>query len=120
MPNPIVHWEIMGKDAKKTIEFYSKLFNWQIDANNPHNYGMVDTKAGGINGGVGGYEGDQPRVSIYAEVDDLQAYLNSAVELGGKVLMEPTEIPGAVTMAMFADPDGNTIGLIKSGSMQQA
>ena len=33
--------------------------------------------------------------------------------MGGKVLMPPTEIPNVVTLAMFADPDGNAIGLIK-------
>jgi predicted enzyme related to lactoylglutathione lyase len=37
--------------------------------------------------------------------------------MGGKVIMPPTEIPGSVTMAQFQDPEGNLIGLIKSGSM---
>ena len=27
--------------------------------------------------------------------------------------MPPMEIPGVVTMAMFKDPDGNLIGIIK-------
>src|SRR5947209_2982963 len=113
MANPIVHFEIMGADGKQTQKFYSNLFGWNVDADNPWDYGMVDNGGQGINGGIGGGDGGT-RVTIYAEVEDLQGYLNRAEELGGKVVMPITEIPGAVTMAMFADPDGNTIGLVKS------
>ena len=45
-------------------------------------------------------------------MDDLQAYLDRAESLGGKTLMPPTEIPGIVTLAMFADPEGNVTGMI--------
>jgi len=70
---------------------------------------MVDTETErGINGAVGPSEGVS-RVSIYVEVDDLQASLDKAVSLGGTVVMPVTEIPGAVTMAMFSDPDGNPL-----------
>jgi predicted enzyme related to lactoylglutathione lyase len=71
----------------------------------------------GINGGIGPSPSGN-RVTIYIEVEDLQAGLDKAESLGGKTLMEPEEIPGAVTMAMFADPDGNVVGLIKSGSLR--
>ena len=47
MPDPVVYWEIIGKDAKKLQEFYGKLFDWHVDTNNPMDYGMVDTHAGG-------------------------------------------------------------------------
>jgi predicted enzyme related to lactoylglutathione lyase len=113
MPNPVVHFEIMGKDAARTQGFYSNLFGWKVDANNPQNYGMVDNNGEGINGGLAGYEGDPPRTTLYVQVPDLQAYLDTAEKLGGKTVMPPTEIPGSVTFAMFADPDGNTIGMIK-------
>ncbi|MCX6022261.1 MAG: VOC family protein [Chloroflexi bacterium] len=113
MPNPVMHWEISAEDPKKIQEFYGSLFDWQIDANNPYNYGLVDTKAEGINGGIGGTEGGGKRITFYVQVDDLQAYLDKAVGLGAQVLMPPTEIPGAVTMALFADPEGNVTGLIK-------
>ncbi|MEX2431582.1 MAG: VOC family protein [Dehalococcoidia bacterium] len=121
MPNPVVHFEIMGQNAKRTQEYYANLFGWDVDANNPMDYGLATTKDGelGINGGLGGDQGggDQgggARVSVYAQVDDLQKYLDKAVELGGQVLMPVAEVPGAgVTIALFADPDGNVIGLMK-------
>ena len=113
MPNPVVHWEILTtNDAKRLQDFYADLFDWQIDANNPWNYGMVNTDSkGGINGGIGpNPEGGL--VTIYVQVADLQAALDKAETLGGRVVMPPTEIPNVVTMAMFSDPDGNVIGLV--------
>ena len=52
-------------------------------------------------------------VRIYVQVPDLQAALAKAEGMGAKVVMPITEIPGAVTMALFADPDGNVVGLVK-------
>ena len=49
-----------------------------------------------------------PRV----DVEDVQAALDKAAELGGKKLVGPINIP-AGTFAWFEDPDGNTIGLLK-------
>jgi uncharacterized protein len=117
MPNPVVHWEIVSASKGKQLqEFYANLFGWKVDTNNPMDYGLVDTETGrGANGGIGPTEGPS-RVTVYAEVDDLQAYLDKAVSLGGQVLMPVTEIPGAATIALFADPDGNITGLIKSAA----
>jgi hypothetical protein len=49
---------------------------------------------------------------FYVEVEDVQAYLDKAVSLGGKMVVPPVKIP-AGTFAWFSDPDGNTIGLLK-------
>jgi predicted enzyme related to lactoylglutathione lyase len=89
------------------------VFDWKIDANNPMGYGMVNTGGGGINGGIGPTQDKSTHVTFYVQVNDLQAYLKKAERLGGKTLVPPTEIPGMVTFAMFADPEGNRIGLVK-------
>jgi hypothetical protein len=47
------------------------------------------------------------------QVDDLQAYLDKANQLGGKTLVPPVEIPGQGSFAWLADLDGNIIGLWK-------
>ena len=114
MPNPVVHWEIMAKDADKSREFYSKLFDWQVNADNPFNYGLVDVQEEvGIGGGIGPAPDFPNYVTIYVQVNDLQAYLDKAESLGGKTIMPPTEIPDVVSIALFSDPEGNTIGLVK-------
>ena len=117
MPNPVVHWEIHARDAKRMQDFYASLFDWQVDSSNPMGYGFVDTQSAppGINGGIPeAGEGEDARVILYVEVDDLQAYLDRAESFGGRTIMPPTEIPGIVTIALFADPEGNTTGLVKS------
>ena len=114
MPNPVVHWEIQTNNSKQVQEFFAKVFDWHVDANNPYDYGIVDTHAeGGINGGIGGPGSGVNRVTFYIQVDDLEAYLKKAESLGGKTVTPPMEIPGAVTLAHFSDPEGNVIGLIK-------
>jgi predicted enzyme related to lactoylglutathione lyase len=121
MGAPVVHFEVNAKDAKRAQEFYSNLFSWQINANNPMNYGLVMTGAKtGINGGIGQVEADKPPfVTFYAEVDNPQAYLDRAVSLGGTVVMPVTEIPNMVTYALFADPEGNLVGIVKAQAPPQ-
>ncbi len=114
MGSPVVHFEINGKDGKKLQEFYGKLFDWKIDASNPMNYGLVDTQSGqGIGGGIGQTDGPN-QVTFYVEVPDPQAALSRVEGMGGKTVMPVTEIPGMVTFALFADPEGNVVGLVKS------
>jgi len=115
MGNPVVHWEISAKSGSKLREFYASLFDWKIDTNNPMDYGLVETGGeGGINGGIGqAQEGAPPYVTFYVQVPDLQAHLDKVEDLGGKTILPPTEIPNVVTIAMFQDPEGNSIGLLK-------
>lgn len=110
----VVHFEIMGGKGVELEKFYSELFNWKINSNNPLKYGVVDTDSGsvGINGGVGGSHDGNKRVSIYAQVTDLQATLDKVEKLGGKTILPPSEVPGGSKIAMFADPAGNITGIM--------
>jgi predicted enzyme related to lactoylglutathione lyase len=120
MGNPVVHFEIQSTDGAATAKFYSELFGWHFQEIPEMNYRIVDTHAGdGINGGIGQPPGGGNFTTFYAEGDDLQALLDKAESLGGKTLMPVSEVPGAVTLAMFADPQGNTIGLVKSEPAQE-
>ncbi len=115
MSHPVVWFEVIGKDSDKLQGFYGELFGWKLDANNPMKYGMVDTGTDkGIKGGIASASDmAKPGVTFYVESPDLQASLARAERLGGKTLLEPTELP-EVTMAAFADPEGNVIGLVKA------
>jgi uncharacterized protein len=115
MANPVVHFEVTGKDGKKLQEFYSKAFGWNVNADNPMNYGIVDAQEGGIAGGISAGDGGTRQVTFYIEVDDPQAYLDKIEAKGGKTVMPVTEIPGMVVLAQFADPEGNVVGLVKAG-----
>jgi predicted enzyme related to lactoylglutathione lyase len=113
MAHPVTHFEVIGKDSKKLRDFYSKAFEWALtDA--PENYAMVDTgaKGHGIGGGIGPSRDGRNRVTFYIETEDLQGTLAKVEKLGGKTVMPPTKA-GPVELAMFADPEGNVIGLAK-------
>ena len=115
MGQPIVHFEIMGKDAIRLQKFYAQLFGWKVGEAMPDMgfYGLVDGDSSGLAGGIGQEPGGSTRVTVYVQVPDLQAALDQAVAMGANIVMPPTEIPGVVSMAQFADPDGNVIGLVK-------
>ena len=122
MGQPVVHFEIIGKDGKKLIDYYSELFGWEIDANNPMGYGVVqrdgntNADGAGIGGGVaGGPEGYEGHVMFYIEVPDVEAGLAKAEGLGGSRVMGPDEVPGmGIVLGHFKDPEGHLIGLVQS------
>ncbi len=111
----VVHFEIMGKDAKRMQEFYRALFGWSINADNPMNYGVISARGErAIGGGIGQVaENQAPYVTFYVAVDNPQRYLDNVVNMGGRIVIPITEIPNMVTYAMFADPEGNFVGIIK-------
>lgn len=115
MGHPVVHFEINARDAKAAQRFYQDLFGWGIDTNNPMDYGMIDTRAQGrgISGGIGASQEARSWLTFYVDTPDPASTLAKAERLGARTLMPPTEM-GVVTVALFADPEGNVIGLTKS------
>ncbi len=114
MARPVVHFEISGPDTAKLNDFYSKVFEWTVNADNPMNYGMVEQGDTGIGGGIAERGEGDPGVTIYIEVPDLQAALDAVEAAGGRTVQEPMEVPDMVALAMFADPEGNIVGLVRA------
>ncbi len=48
MGRPVVHFEVIGQDAGSLHSYYSELFGWEIDADNPMRYGVVP-REGNVN-----------------------------------------------------------------------
>ena len=121
MANPVVHFEVTGMDGKSLQDFYSGVFGWKINADNPMNYGIVDAgeTGGGIGGGISAGDGGTRQVTFYIAVDNPQAYLDTVESKGGKTVMPVTEIPGMVILAQFADPEGNVVGLVDANYQSQ-
>jgi uncharacterized protein len=121
MGQPVVHFEVIGKDGEKLESYYSQLFGWEIDSSNPMKYGIVaregntNTDGIGIGGGIMGMSGDyEGHVTFYVEVPDVEAALAKAEELGGKRLMGPETVePDGPTLGQFADPEGHLIGVVQ-------
>lgn len=112
MPSPVLHWEIGGRDLDAMASFYRDLFGWEPASFDP-NYRLV-TLDEGIGGGLMRCSEDMPTyVTIYVAVDDLDASLAKVKDLGGTVVVPPTPIPEVGAFALFQDPEGNTIGIMR-------
>ena len=124
MGQPVVHFEITGRDPAKLRSFYGDLFGWEFDTrapvadaiSEPGNYGFIDrytTDDGtGIPGGIGGGGGYDGHVIFYIGVPNVEAALRQAESLGGQRRLGPVKSPGAeLVVAHFTDPAGHLIGL---------
>jgi predicted enzyme related to lactoylglutathione lyase len=121
MGQPVVHFEVIGKDPEHLRGYYGDLFGWEFDTSGPisaaisqpGNYGFVDTSDGvGIPGGVGGGMGYDRHVIFYVGVPDVEAALQKAESLGGTRRMGPDKVPGRdLVVGQFTDPEGNLIGV---------
>jgi uncharacterized protein len=114
MANPVVHFEVIGKDGKALQSYYSELFGWEIDASNPMSYGSVVAQGSGIGGGIAqGPEGYDGHVTFYVEVPDIEASLAKAESLGGTRIFGPDVVMEGLELGQFTDPEGHVIGLMR-------
>jgi uncharacterized protein len=112
MGNPIVHFEIRSENPDAARAFYASMFGWSYPAGGLEGYTYIDSgvPGGTIPGGMSPTQGGKPMVTVFAGVQDVQTALDRAVELGGSVVQPATEVPG-VTFGLFADPQGNVVGV---------
>jgi predicted enzyme related to lactoylglutathione lyase len=111
--NPVVHFEIMGKDPGKLTAFYGGAFGWTFASPmGPASYMVADAGAGHIGGGIGACpDGTAGHVTFYVGVPDVAKALEDVKRLGGTVEDGPYEVPGGPLIGTFRDPEGHLIGL---------
>src|SRR5665213_3450748 len=118
MPNPIVYFEIAGKDKPVLEDFYRAAFDWQLDPVSEQYTHVVP--GGAINGGIGkSMDGGAGYVTFYVEVENIANTLSVVEGRGGKRVMEPQQMPNGPLIALFTDPEGRTVGLIQAGSTRK-
>ncbi len=119
MGQPVVHFEINGTDGERLHSYFSELFGWEVNADNPMNYGLVDREQNlsaegvGIGGGIMGMPSVPGYVTFYVEVPDVEAALAQAESLGGTRVMGPESPQEGLVIGMFNDPEGHLIGVIE-------
>jgi predicted enzyme related to lactoylglutathione lyase len=121
MGQPVVHFEVIGKDGEKLQRFYGELFDWEIDAANPMQYGIVDREKNlgadgiGIGGGISATMGPgDGYVAVYVQVPDVEEALAKAESLGGSRMMGPDAVMEGLVIGLFTDPEGHVIGVMSS------
>jgi predicted enzyme related to lactoylglutathione lyase len=123
MGQPVVHFEVIGKDGQKLQSYYSQLFGWEINADNPMSYGIIQRDGNtsddgiGIGGGIAAApEGAEGHVTFYVAVPDIEAALAKAESLGGSRIFGPEKVMDELEIGLFNDPEGHVIGLVNPGS----
>jgi predicted enzyme related to lactoylglutathione lyase len=113
MANPVIHFEVLGQDAASLQRFYGAAFGWEMQDVMEGAYYMTQPE-GGPAGGIGqAPEGQPGHVTFYVEVEDPAAALAQIEQLGGKTIQPPMDVPNGPTIALFADPEGHVVGLVK-------
>jgi predicted enzyme related to lactoylglutathione lyase len=132
--NRVVHFEIHAADQDGVQKFYQELFGWEFEDTGPDfgNYRVIKTGPGpdemakgvrmediGINGGLTVRSGkiSPPGTSPNAfvaivGVEDTDAIVAKAVELGGTIALEAMEVPGVGRLAYLLDPENTIFGVI--------
>lgn len=108
----ITHLEIPVSDLDKATAFYSKVFGWQIaEMEGFEGYPMFQSPNGVSGGALTQREAGftQPRSMV--EVDSIDEAMLQATEQGATVVIAKAEITPTSWWAVFADPDGNHVGL---------
>jgi predicted enzyme related to lactoylglutathione lyase len=109
--------ELDTPDQKKCGEFYCKLIGWvkkEIDAGPMGTYTIFqkgNRDVAGMMNPTGPIK--TPRWSSYIAVDDIDGCAGRVEDLGGKVLVEPHDIPDEGRVCMISDPSGAVICLME-------
>ncbi len=117
MPNPFVHVELQTGNLAKAKEFYSKLFDWQLQdlpMSDGNSYTMINVGEGTGGGMMKSPAPDvPPHWLAYVGVDDVAASTKKAKSLGAKILQDVMEVGGYGWMSVIADPTGAVFALWK-------
>ena len=110
----LLSWnELATSDIDAAASFYRQLFGWTtepIEGAEPP-YLVVKNSEGWNNGGIRSSQGPEPTYwLVYFGTDDVDRDVAKISELGGRHLVEPTDI-GAGRIGIAQDPQGAVFGL---------
>jgi predicted enzyme related to lactoylglutathione lyase len=118
-----VHFEIHADDPQRAIAFYTGVFGWTVNQWADQQYWLVSTgptEEPGIDGAILPRMGERPAVGApvvgmvnTVQVDDLDASLAMAIELGGALALDKMVIPGVGTVAYVLDSEANVVGILQ-------
>ena len=113
-------YELMTSDDRAAEAFYRHVVGWDAaDAGMPHiRYTLLKVGETAVAGLMtlppeACVDGAKPGWFAHVAVDDVDASAAQVGELGGKVLKEPTDIPGIGRFACVTDPQGAVFFLFR-------
>jgi predicted enzyme related to lactoylglutathione lyase len=118
----IVHFEIPSDDIERSKKFYNELFGWNIKKfpglSEGMEYWLISTVDGKGNKAVGGgmmkRQSPQQQVVNYFDVKSVQESSAKVEQLGGKVVVPKSPVPGMGYMAVCTDSENNGFGIFEA------
>jgi uncharacterized protein len=108
VPGALTWNDLMSPDVAASSDFYRALFGWEIteiDGSDGQYWSI--TNNGRLNGGImPAPEGGRPAWNLYFAVEDADAAVARAGELGGSSIMGPMDVPNGTRFAVLSDPSG--------------
>ena len=116
MGKPVKQFQIVSKSPEETAVFYSNLFGWTVNSDNPLGYREINTGSlDGIQGGIWPAPTQASNfVQLFTVVDDVKACVKCAQELGAQLIIPPTALPDGGELAVMHDPQGMSFGVMKT------
>jgi predicted enzyme related to lactoylglutathione lyase len=111
-PGFFIWYELLVQDPQAAIEFYSDVFGWKTEAFD-ENYTLWIGSQGPIGGVLKSQEGVPPHWLGNVQVEDVDATLARAGQLGGKPLFGPIDVPNVGRYAALADPQGAAFAIFQ-------
>jgi len=116
-----VWFDLMTSDPGSAMDFYTQLIGWGTQewegGDDPYTmWANGDVPLGGVTKlrPEAREAGAPPHWLAYVAVPDVAAAVAQAVELGGSIVHQPTDIPGAGCFAVVKDPQGAVIAVYTS------
>jgi len=118
-----IWYELMTSDVRGAKVFYPALLPWDVDETSgaAMNYTMVGP--GAAIAGMMEIPADEkamgvpPNWNAYVQVDDVDASVGRAQQLGGAVIVSAMDIPQVGRFAVIADPTGAVIAIMAPAPM---
>src|SRR4051794_13949089 len=100
MGNPVMQFQILSTAPEETAKFYSSLFGWSVNADNPMGYREIQFgSAEGVRGGIWRAPPQASNfVQLFMAVEDIKVLVKRAEELGARLLIPPTSLPDGSEM----------------------
>jgi uncharacterized protein len=118
VPNSFCWNELATPDTEKAGDFYTGLFGWgkNVQQMGPMIYTSFmngERPAGGMYTPPPEMGEMPPHWLVYFAVEDTDAMVTKATELGAQVFAPPMDIPGTGRFAILQDPQGAAFAIIK-------
>ena len=117
--NPIIWHELVTPDQKKSGAFFSELFDWnvkEVDAGKFGTYTLFQKEGQDVAGMMNPTPDTPGKGSFwhsYIAVEDVDNCAKRASILGGKVLVQPQDVPDVGRICVVSDPTGAVAHLMQ-------